>query len=351
MSSLNSWIRAFHAVYQAASASRGSIELNFGADDAARWPRTIGADVIAIAAVFDPALRTAPVGFGGHALEHRWSAAMDDIERFALREPLEPYRENRSFWNTLSAVCVYLNAEGAPLPGRAIWSALLAQLADQLEPRNAGPSGDGPFKQFDGIKTFDDLFVAQLKHLRESRGSDDRDPEPGMTGGQKPIPRSTNGDVVLLADYWTKQLARVRRVMGADGVDQRWKAALVDVDGIARKGDPNAVYPKNNAFWRILQQTAIHVAVADEAPSQTDLMLDALKDSLISLPANIKAGAQAIASGAADIAGSVAHGVGRVAHDAGSGLFGGFGAPLLIGAGLVGLFLITRGDRHESAES
>lgn len=336
---IDSWQRAFVAIHRTASESRG-IELDGRTDLAARWPRTIGADVVAIAAVFDSALRRVPYGFGGQALARRWTTAMVDIERLALRAPFAAYVANRSFWSILTAACVYLDAQGAAPPGPAIWSALLGQLAERLERRNVGPKGDGPFKHFDGVKTFDDLFIAQLKYLRELRGSDDREPEPGMTGGKKPIPRTTNGDVVQLADYWTQQLDDVKRVMGTDGVEQRWKAALVDV-ALARSEDPNALYAKNNGFWRVLQATAIHVAAADEAPSKTDLMIDSLKDSIVNLPQNIKAGARAVATGAADLA----HGVGRVANEAGKGLFSGFGTPLLVGAGLLGLFLISRRNR------
>lgn len=345
---IDSWQAAFVALHRTALVSRGA-ELDGVAPDL-QAPRTIGADIVAIAAVFDAALQRVPYGFGGQALARRWVHAMLDVERLALRAPRAVYAPNRAFWNLLAATCVYLDAQSASLPGSGLWNGLLVQLGEHVAPRNVGPSGDGPFKHFDGVKTFDELFIAQLKHLRDLRGSDDKDPEPGMTGGRKPIPRTLNADVVLLADYWTKQLADVKRVMGAEGVEQRWKAALADIASLARGGDPNAVYAKNNAFWRALQQTAIHVAAADEAPSRTDLMLDAIKDSVTHIPENLKAGAKAIASGAADLAGSVAHGVGKIAHDAGSGLFSGFGTPLLVGAGLVGLFLISRANRHESGE-
>ncbi len=342
---IDSWRHAYVALQQTAGESRG-VELDGGPDPAARWPRTIGADVVAIAALIHPVLQRVPYGFGGQALARRWLTTTLDMERVALGAPRAIYPENRSFWSTLSAACVYLDAEGAPLPRPPFWSALLGQLGDRLDPRNAGPSGDGPFKHFDAIKTFDDLYTAQLKHLRDLRGSDDVDPDPGMMGGKRPIPRSTNGDVVQLADYWSRQLASVKRVMGANGVEQRWRTALVDVDAIARTGDAHAVYPKNNAFWRALQTTAVHVAVADEAPSKTDLMIDSLKDSIVHLPDNLKAGAKAIASGAANLAGNVAKGVGHVANEAGKGLFSGFGTPLLVGAGLVGLFLLSRNSRE-----
>jgi hypothetical protein len=348
MHSIHSWLRAFFAMQHTAAEARGTIEINAGTDAAARWPRTIGADVISIAAIVDPSLRQL-ADDEALAIIARWRAVVADIQHEALRCPRASFSGNREFWRTLSSVCVYLHSENAPLPPAPFWTALLSQLGERLGARNAGPSGAMPFKQFDGVKTFDDLFAAQRDYLRGLRGSDDKDAEPGMQGGKKPIPRSTNADVIVLADYWTKQLARVRKVFGAETIEQRWKAATTDIDAIARKADPSAVYPKNNAFWRVLGQTATHVAVADEAPSQTDMMLDALKSSLGDLPHNLKAGVEAIASGASDIAGTIAHGVGHVAHEAGAGLFGGLGVPLLIGGGaLVGLYLLMRSGHHES---
>ncbi|HLL23852.1 MAG TPA: hypothetical protein VK427_17055 [Kofleriaceae bacterium] len=348
---INTWLRAYFALQSTAMESRGFVEINAGEDEAQRWPRTIGADVISIAALVDPFMREQPLRFGGHGLARRWRACVDDLEQHALVLPHAEYTENRSFWNTLPAVCVYLHSEGATLPPAMFWEALIAQLSEPVELRNVGPKGDGPFKHFDNVKTFDDLYNEQFKFLRTLRGVDHKDPEPGMGGANKQIPRTTNGDVVLLADYWSKQFRDVKEVFGHAAVAQRWKETLVDVDAIARKGDPNAVYPKNNGFWRALQSTAIHVAVADEAPSKSDMMLDSLKTSITQLPENLKAGAKAVANEVADIAGGAASAIGKVANEAGKGLFSGFGTPLLIGAGLVGLFLISRSGRDESAES
>lgn len=350
MYSIHTWLRAFVAMEHAAGQARGTIEINVENDEPVRWPRTIGADVISIAAVIDVAMRPYEQTDDAPAVTSAWRSVTRMIERDALGAPRAAFSSNRAFWAALTDACMYLHRQGAALPPPFIWSALLAQLGERLDVRNVGPSGATPFKQFDGVKTFDDLFIAQRRYLSELRGSDERDPEPGMTGAKKPIPRSNNADVLVLADYWTQQLARVKRVFGAEGVTQRWKAALVDLEAHARKGDPSALYTGNNGFWRALQETAIHVATADEAPSQTDLMLDALATSLGELPHNIKSGVKALASGASDLAGSLAHGVGKVANEAGRGLFGGFGMPLLIGGGLVGLFLLTRTDRHEAGE-
>lgn len=343
---ITTWLRAYFAMQAAAMESRGFIEINAGEDDVARWPRTIGADVIAIAALLDPFVREQPLRFGGHGLARRWRACMDDLEIHALLAPHREYVENRSFWRTLPSMCVYLHSQGASMPAPELWDALLVQLAEPAELRNVGPSGDGPFKHFDNVKTFDDLYNEQFKYLKQLRGVDELEPEPGMLGAKKQIPRTTNGDVVLLAEYWSKQLASVKEVFGHEEVEKRWKDAKADVDAIARKGDPNAVYPKNNGFWRAMSHTAIHVAVADEAPSKWDMAKDSIKDSIVHLPENVKAGANAVANTVADIA----QGVGHIANEAGKGLFQGFGTPLLIGAGLLGLYFVSR-NKHESAES
>ncbi|MDQ3369649.1 MAG: hypothetical protein M3680_29825 [Myxococcota bacterium] len=348
---INTWLRAYFALQSTAMESRGFVEITGDDDEPQRWPRTIGADVISIAALVDPFMRDQPLRFGGHGLARRWRACVDDLELHALVVPHAEYAENRSFWNTLPAICVYLHSAGAPLPPPMFWDAMIAQLAEPVALRNVGPKGDGPFKHFDNVKTYDDLYNEQFKFLRTLRGVDHKDPEPGMGGANKQIPRTTNDDVMLLADYWNKQFGGIKEVFGHEAVAKRWREALVDIDAIARKGDPNAAYPKNNGFWRVLLSTAIHIAVADEAPSKSDMMLDSLKHSIAHLPENIKAGASAVASGVADIAGSAANTIGKVANEAGKGLFSGFGTPILVGAGLIGLFLMSRNGRDKRAES
>jgi hypothetical protein len=346
---ITTWLRAFFALQASAMESRGFIEIDAGTDNAARWPRTTGHDVIAIAAVIDPYVREQPLRFGGHGLARRWRGIADDLEQLALVDPRTEYEGNRAFWAALPAVFVYLHSEGAPLPPPEVWDALVAVLHDQSELRNIGPKGDGPFKHFPNVKTFDDLYIEQYKYLRDLRGSDELAPDPGMGGGQYKIPRSTNADVIALADYWSKQLADVKQVFGHAGAVERWKRARADIDQIARKGDPTAVYPKNNAFWRDVKATAIHVAVADEAPTKGDMVLDAIKTSVQNLPENIATGAKKVAGALTEAAGDVAHGVGKIANEAGKGLFSGFGGPLLVGAGLLGLFLISR--NRSSSES
>jgi hypothetical protein len=340
MSTNHDWNDAYVVLKHRAEEVRGFIEVNPGTPDWERWPRTIGADVIAIAAVVDPCMKQLHRADG---IQRRWHACLAGIERYALVAPAQIYRENRELWRCLAAAFVHLASIDAPLPDPFAWSVLLDELGQVLRTRN-GPSGDGPFKHFDHVKTYDDLSFAQYKYLLDVRGGDELGPETGPNaaygkgGTVFNVPRTTNADVIALTDYWTKQLAAAKDIGGVSGVERRWKLVRDDVDQLARRADPSAVYAKNNGFWRELKHLAIHVAAADEAPSKWDIALDSLKDSVTHLPENLKAGA----TKAADFLGDVAQGVGKVANEAGKGLFAGLGAPLLIGGGLLGLFLLSR---------
>lgn len=334
---IHSWSDGYLATRYRAFETRGFVELDSGE----RWPRTNGEDVIAIAALFDRAIKA----HGTPGLLSRWSAALGDIETDAVQSPHNTFFANRTFWSSLEGTAVFLDDRAVAPPSEAMWHALMTAIGAHA-PRNVGPSSDGPFKHFDNVKTFDDLYIEQFKFLRDLRGSDKLPAPAGMSGGERPIPRTTNADVIALADYWSKQLGAVKHVMGHDAVVKAWRIALADVDKLARTGDPKTVYPKNNELWRTLSTTAIHIAVADEAPTSWDLAKDAVTASVTHLPETVKHAA----SEGVDFVASTAHAVGKVANEAGKGLFQGFGTPLLVGAGLLGLFFITR-KRGESKEA
>jgi hypothetical protein len=333
---VDTWTDGYLAVRGRAYETRGSIELDSGA----RWPRTTGQDVVAIAALFDRALRV----HGTPGILRRWHATLADLEHEALVAPHATYRENSAFWSSLETASVFLDDLAVTPPSPALWDALIEQLGAQPA-RNVGPSGDGPFGHFDGVKTFDDLYLAEYKHLREKRGADNLAAPAGVAGAQKPIPRATNADVIELATYWSKQFANAKHVMGHDSMEARWKTIVADVDKLAKPAKPDDVYAKNNEFWRALGDLSIQIASADEAPTAWDLVSASVNDSLHHLPENLAHAAEA----GADFVASAAHAVGKVANEAGKGLFAGFGTPLLIGGGLLGLFLITRHQRGAEA--
>lgn len=334
MITISTWLDGYLELRHRAFSDRGAIEL----PDGTRWPRTTGEQVAAIAATFTPAIRAnaAP------KVVRRWRATLADIQRDALAGLHDTYVNNRRFWATLEAVAVYLDNLALRPPATRAWMALFSiiETTDDTAPRNVGPDGDGPFKHFDGIQTFDDLYNAEFKYLRDLRGFDLMKPDAGMAGVERNIPRTTNADVIALADYWTKQLGDVKDIMGTDYVTKVWRAATADVDQVARRAaDPSAVYAKNNAFWRALSTTAIHVAVADEAPSKWDLAKEAIKDSVVHLPDTLST----VASKGVEALADTAQAAGKVVNAAGKGLFSGAGTPILIGAGVIGAVLLFRG--------
>lgn len=337
---ISTWLDGYLALRHRAFADRGSIEL----PDGTRWPRTTGEQVAAIAATFTPAIRANAVP----RIVKRWRATLADIERDAFEDLHDTYIHNREFWATLESLALYLDGMALRPPTMRAWNALLAIISTDT-PRNVP---DGPFKHFDNVRTYDDLFNAQQKHLFELRGFDEQDPLPydensyGTGGPKKKIPRSTNLDVLALAGYWGKQLEDVKEVFGHEGIERRWDRLMKDVAKHALYGNPTLVYPENNRFWRCLWDTAVHIAVADEAPSKWDMAKDAIKDSVVNLPNTIKT----VAGKGADAIADTAQAAGRVVNAAGKGLFSGAGTPILIGAGVVGaILLLRRGRSREEA--
>jgi hypothetical protein len=328
---IQSWTDGYVALRHRAEAVRGAVTIHPNTLDAERWPRTTAADAIAIAALVDPFVRALPATTGHLAIARRWAACLAELEAAALGDQDAPYRHNRALWRTVAAVAVHLASVGCAGPSPIEWEALFAQLA-MARPRNAGPKGAVPFGPFTGVKTYDELWSAQYKLLRERHGVD----------AATKYPLTTNAEVVTLADYWTKQLGAVKRVSGHDRAKAGWDAAITDVNTIAKPADPTAVYPKNNLFWRALETLAIQIATADEAPTDWDRFVDAVGHSVTHLPENLAAAAEYVAGGAGAAASAVSSAAGKVAGAAAGGFLGALKTPLLVGAGLVGAYLLLR---------
>jgi hypothetical protein len=342
------WDDAYHELWTIAAQSRGTATRSeeppgvLGYGTLPEWPRTRGADVLAIAAMVDPALRALPLQPGGYGIERLWQSCMIDLEFFALDRLTREYVHNRAFWSTLAATLAYLGSIHASPPSAAAWRAVLVELATAGPHRN-GPTSDNNLHLT--ARTYDELWSAQKAALVKLRGADVREPSADMTGVRMAIPRTTNADILQLATYWTKALIKLeaKRLMGgvvnAMGLDRekrRWQAALADVDKYAKTGTPSDVYPRNHELWRASGTLSITIAAIDEEPAPLDLIVGSVKSSVEDLPGRI-----------ANAAGAVAHAVGNIAHEAGAGLFSGFGTPLLIGGGvLFGLVMLLRSRGH-----
>ena len=351
---IHTWSDAYLATKRRLEALRGLVEIHIGTGDAQTWPRATGQDVITFAAVLDKALRAAPVNAGTDAAEWRWRACLDDLERSAWPDPEETYAENRSFWSSALAVCVHLDAAGWSPPGALFWDGFLRTFDSHPEVhRNAVAAS--PFVSFDGIKTFDDMYIAQWKYLRDARGADLMPPptEPFagamLGGGTFAIPRTTNADVLQLAAYWTHAFADARTVLDDhERTAAQWQAVLADVDKLAKGADANAVYPKNNVLWRVIDLVSTEISVADRAPTRWDYFVGALEKSVKDLPENLVKEAEWVGGKAKSLLSSAADSIGDAAGKVVKGVFSGVSTPLLIGGGALAAFLILRRDDEEA---
>jgi len=345
--SIDTWNDFYQQLWTQAARNRGTVSSVGELPGSTRystlseWPRTTGDDAMTIVSIIDPILGAEPLRPGGYGITRLWQTAVIEVEGFAFAQPAAEYAHNRALWSTLIAVVAHLEAIGAPLPGDEEWEALLASLSMPTEGRR---NGGAPTTYVITESTLEKMWDSQHAELKKARGFDLREPLPGAGGRLMQVPRTTNADVLRLADYWGKQLVKlqvkvmmggVANTMGLAGEQTRWQAATADVDKLARPGKPDDVYAKNHEFWRASLSLATTLAVLGEVPSPFDLMVQATKGAVSDLPSRI-----------ADAAGSVAHAIGNIAHEAGAGLLSGFTKPLVVGGVLaLGLVLLLRTGR------
>jgi hypothetical protein len=117
---ITSWLRVFFAVRERAAELRGLCEWSAGTSERRAWPRTTGADAIAIVSVFDPAIRLRGLRYTS-GIGRQWRACIDDLARCA---PHEEVAANAALWSVLAAASTYLHAVGAPLPAPSAWHRL-----------------------------------------------------------------------------------------------------------------------------------------------------------------------------------------------------------------------------------
>jgi len=328
---IQSWIHGYRVLRDAALTGRGA-GARYPED---RSPRTTGLDILAITGLFDSSVRA----FGTRDLRRHWFAICNELATSIISATEDTYASNDLYWAELANIASHLEAQHVPRPPDATWDSLARELAEPRaydadpEPRNGSTSGRVVIAELPATATWDEMALAQYKYLSNLRGSD-----PGTIKLLARIPRTTNSDVVQLATYWSGQLARVGVHHFADvsyrHVTDRWLAAVADVDRIAKGGDPDATYRENPAFWYALITIAIQVAVTDEAPSRWTLYKEAVKERTIHLP---------------DALASVAHGAARALGEAGhqvvAGVLSAVAKPLLlVGGGIVGLWLLLRSD-------
>lgn len=346
-SPIHTWTDAYAAIRDAIEARRGFIELAPDTPQATRWPRATGAQVIAIAAVLDPALRQSPPAFGRAALMRQWRDVLVDAEATALLEPSRTYPMARAFWAAARAVCVHLDHVGVRVPDCALWDALLGALDQDDEDharRNAG-----------GLPTA--LLTVERRALLAKRGADGLPSEPPahyhrVALGDLFYPRVTVGDVVTLAIAWNDRLAAAMRAHPSTLVvaATAWHRIIDDVTATTRGVAAEEPYAHGRAFWDGLAVLAMAMDQAIAPATHAALaIVGRAADAVSDVPGALQHGAEAVGDGVLSIIEGAAHGAGALASGAASGFFAPFLVPLALGGGALGLYFLTRNRGEKGA--
>ncbi len=344
-----SWSDAYLALADLFGAARGWLYDNAAGQTTRRCPSTTNADAILIAAIFDDRLRRAPSAFGRESMLGKWQACIANVERSAAppADPHARYHHSKTFWECIREACLYLAKTDEPPPSGSTWDAIRAQIADPIA-RNAlvplpliGGSGDTDHDQ-----TAEETLIAQRSAYLDKRGVDDRYPKPPFP--MPAIPRTTNADAMTLATYWSNRVADVnqRHTGQLDAAARAWTACVDKISAATKAGKPEAVYTANDALWSCVRDLALDVDGAIAA-SAADTLIGAIHK----VPGMVVHGAEVAVHETGKLLGAAASGLGDLAGDLAGGFFGKFTTPLLIGGGVLTVYLLTRnrGD-HASAE-
>ena len=134
---------------------------------------------------------------------------------------------------------------------------------------------------FDGVSDHVTLWLELKRAYAELRGAD-------AGPNRKLVPRTTNADVMQLAERWTEELRKTHGKGHYDRARTRWQACLDEVAGNARGKDPDAAYAENPRFWQEhTRRLAVHLESVKGLPSRWDLAVQSVKESFAELPQRI----------------------------------------------------------------
>jgi len=345
------WNDVYHELWLQAAQSRGTITSVGELPGATRystlpeWPRTTGADAIAIASLVDPILSATPLRPGGYGITRLWQTAVCEIEAIAFPNPAAEYVHNRALWSTLLAVAAHLSTLGAPVPDDGAWDTLLAEL---WSPAIAYRNASGPAMRTLAAPTYPSMWTTLRAELAQARGYDLRDDE---LGGWIQVPRTTNTDVIRLAAYWSRALLQLQvKVMTGvvpspedfEDLQLQWQAATDDVDQVARHDKPEEVYPDNLALWRASHALAAALGVLEDGPPPYEIAMPT--PSRPPPPAPSPPKATDLSSRLNEAADGAMNAFAHFVHDASNRVVASVGRPLLAaGATVAALILILRG--------
>jgi len=102
----------------------------------------------------------------------------------------------------------------------------------------------------------------------------------------KAIPRTTNGDVAQLTNWWHNQFARelVSNPFAQDrdlASRQRWQKNKAAIENELKDADPSAVYPRNEWFWQeATSRLALYLQGRSAVPSSAQLVIESVQETV-----------------------------------------------------------------------
>jgi hypothetical protein len=143
---------------------------------------------------------------------------------------------------------------------------------------------------------------AKLKRLyKQKRGHD--------TGkNNKPIPRTTNGDIGKLTQWWHAEFMRgiLRNPWASKPDAKRWIEDKNKIERDIKGADPAAVYRDNEWFWQeATRRISKHLESAKAVPSPTELLLDSFKETIADRAKDLSKGALGAVDAVSDAADAI----------------------------------------------
>jgi hypothetical protein len=258
----HSWSEIYQALRAKAEASRGTVTVTTNDAPAATFPHTTSSDACEILIVFDTAVHEPARG----ARVDRWITE-SDLLAGEPDDSAERYVGNRSFWETIVIAAIELDRLHAPLPAQTSVDDAIEKLDEALgtPAQNVRNARSSPIVTAFCEPTWMAMATRQFEFFRTLRGEDAT-----KLVFLPPVPATCNGDVLLLATYWSEQLTRA----GGNASDTfhrllftNWRDAVQDVVRHTSQAPPHRVYPLNAPFWRALLFLAVRGDACDEGPT------------------------------------------------------------------------------------
>jgi len=107
-----------------------------------------------------------------------------------------------------------------------------------------------------------------------------------LGANQKPIPRTTNSDVLQIATHWSRELKKVSPQDAHDRRDHaRWKQCVDTVSKLADPNKPDAEYAKNEVFWQVCtRRLSVYLDARKSVPSRWQIFKESVVETIAGVP-------------------------------------------------------------------